>query len=64
MASLWAVEDRATGELMKRFYEGMLGERKLRPADALRQAQIAMWRKAEWRSPYYWGAFTIQGEWK
>jgi CHAT domain-containing protein len=64
MASLWAVEDRATGELMKRFYEGMLGERKLRPADSLHQAQIAMWRKAEWRSPYYWGAFTIQGEWK
>lgn len=64
MASLWKVDDEATAELMKRFYEGMLGERRLRPADALRQAQIEMWRKPAWRAPYYWAAFTLQGEWK
>jgi CHAT domain-containing protein len=30
----------------------------------LRQAQLSMLRLPEWRSPYYWGAFILQGEWK
>lgn len=64
LASLWKVDDAATAELMKRFYEGMLGARRLRPADALRQAQLEMWRKPGYQAPYYWGAFTLQGEWK
>src|SRR5262245_56368443 len=32
VASLWNVDDRATSELMKRFYQGMLGPERLRPA--------------------------------
>jgi CHAT domain-containing protein len=63
LASLWQVSDAATAELMKRFYQGMLGEKKLAPAAALRAAQIAMWRDPRWRAPYYWAAFTLQGEW-
>ena len=43
LASLWKVEDEATAELMKRFYEGMLGQG-LSPAAALRAAQVAMWQ--------------------
>ncbi len=39
VASLWQVDDLATAELMKRFYQGMLKDR-LRPAEALRAAQI------------------------
>jgi len=62
-ASLWQVNDAATAELMKRFYRGMLQE-KLRPAAALRAAQIEMWKKPQWQSPFYWGAFVLQGEWK
>jgi CHAT domain-containing protein len=64
VASLWQVDDRATAELMKRFYQGMLGGERLRPAAALRAAQVAMWRQAQWRDPYYWAAFVLQGEWK
>jgi CHAT domain-containing protein len=63
MASLWQVNDAATAELMKRFYRRML-QRGMRPAAALRAAQIEMWRRPQWESPYYWGAFVLQGEWK
>ena len=64
MASLWKVEEEATAELMKTFYEGVLGKQQLRPAAALRQAQIEMWRRPNRRAPYYWSAFVMQGEWK
>ncbi len=63
MASLWEVDDAATAELMKRFYRGVLQE-KLPPAAALRAAQIEMLKKRHWQSPYYWGAFVLQGEWR
>ena len=63
MASLWQVNDNATAELMKRFYQGMLGEKKLAPAAAMRAAQIELWNDKKWKSPYYWAAFTLQGEW-
>jgi len=63
VASLWEVDDRTTAEVMKRFYEAMLvrGER---PAAALRATQLALWRTKGWEAPYYWAAFTLQGEWR
>jgi CHAT domain-containing protein len=63
IASLWQIDDRATAEFMKRFYEGMLGQ-KLRPAAALRAAQVSMSKDSRWHQPHYWAAFTLQGEWK
>jgi CHAT domain-containing protein len=63
VASLWQVDDAATAQLMKRFYRGMMQE-KLPPAAALRAAQIEMMKKKHWQSPYYWGAFVLQGEWR
>jgi CHAT domain-containing protein len=63
VASLWKVDDVATAELMGRFYKGMLQEG-LRPAEALRQAQVQMLEQKRWPDPYFWGAFTIQGEWR
>jgi CHAT domain-containing protein/Tfp pilus assembly protein PilF len=63
VASLWTVDDLATSELMVRFYGGMLGKDRLPPAAALRAAQIAMWKEGRWEHPYFWGAFTLQGEW-
>ena len=32
------------------------------PSEALRAAQRNLWSNPEWRSPYYWAAFTLQGE--
>jgi len=63
VVSLWSVNDKATADLMTRFYEKMLkhGER---PSAALRAAQVEMWKQKQWQSPYYWAAFTLQGEWR
>lgn len=63
LVSLWSVNDQATAELMKHFYHGLLAE-KLRPADALRQAQLKLRQNKKWSSPYYWAAFQLTGEWK
>jgi CHAT domain-containing protein len=62
-ASLWKVDDAATAELMKRFYRGMF-DKGLRPAAALRVAQVEMWRQERFSAPYFWAAFALQGEWK
>lgn len=63
VASLWKVDDGATEELMRRFYGAMLTD-KLRPAAALRRAQIEMAKQKARGKPYYWAAFVLQGEWK
>jgi CHAT domain-containing protein len=60
--SLWSVSDSATAELMTRFYRGML-KGGLKPAAALRAAQVEMLTQTEWKSPYYWAPFVLQGEW-
>ena len=59
-ASLWKVDDEATAELMKHFYDGMF-QKGLTPAAALREAQLAMWNQKRWHAPFYWAAFVIQG---
>jgi CHAT domain-containing protein/Tfp pilus assembly protein PilF len=63
VASLWQVDDLATAELMKRFYRGMLKDG-MRPAAALRAAQLEMMKQKPWASPFFWAAFTMQGEWR
>ncbi len=62
-ASLWRVEDQATADLMKRFYQRMMLE-KMPPAAALRQAQISMLKEKSSAQPFYWAGFTLQGDWK
>jgi CHAT domain-containing protein len=61
VASLWQVDDRATAELMKQFYENMLQGR-MGPAAALRDAQNKIRLQDEWSSPYYWAGFSYQGD--
>ena len=62
VVSLWSVNDRATADLMARFYRKMLKDN-LRPAAALRAAQIEM-LNGQWSQPYFWAAFALQGEWR
>lgn len=63
VASLWNVDDLATAELMKLFYQRMLKDG-LSPAAALRAAQFEMSKQKRWASPYFWAGFMLQGEWK
>jgi CHAT domain-containing protein/tetratricopeptide (TPR) repeat protein len=63
VASLWTVDDLATSRLMARFYLEM-EQHGLRPAAALRAAQMEMRDQTQWRSPYYWAAFQIHGDWR
>jgi CHAT domain-containing protein/Tfp pilus assembly protein PilF len=63
LASLWNVNDGATAQFMKQFYQRLLAK-ELSPAAALRAAQVEMWKRRQWRSPYYWASFVLQGEWR
>lgn len=63
VVSLWGVSDWGTTELMVRFYQGMLKEG-MRPAAALRAAQLSLMNDKRFASPYYWAPFTLQGEWR
>jgi CHAT domain-containing protein/Tfp pilus assembly protein PilF len=62
VASLWPVRDRAAAELMQHFYRSLLRDG-LRPAAALRAAQIEMLNQRTWKDPYFWAAFVAQGDW-
>jgi CHAT domain-containing protein/tetratricopeptide (TPR) repeat protein len=64
LATLWPVDDLATSELMRVFYEGLLGRRRLAPPAALREAQAHVRSRRAWSSPYYWAAFQLQGVWR
>lgn len=61
--SLWSVNDKATSEMMSRLYRVLLQQHQ-RPAAALREAQLEMWKQKRWRAPYYWAAFELEGEWR
>ncbi len=63
VSSLWQVQDRATAELMERFYRALL-QQGLRPAAALRSAQLSLRSDPRRRHPYFWAAFVLQGDWR
>ena len=61
IASLWKVDDDATAELMKHFYDALF-QKGMTPAAALRYAQLTLSQNKRWQSPYYWAGFVIQGQ--
>jgi CHAT domain-containing protein/tetratricopeptide (TPR) repeat protein len=63
ITSLWKVDDAATADLMRVFYQKML-KHGMSPSAALRATQFEMSAHARWHEPYYWAAFTLQGEWR
>lgn len=63
VASLWKVDDAATAEFMKLFYKNHL-QKGMPASKALREAKIKMKKIPRYRSPFYWSAFTLLGDWK
>jgi CHAT domain-containing protein len=63
-ATLWRVDDNSTSQFMRRFYGEMLKRKRVRAPAALRAAQLRMMEKPQWKSPYFWAAFILQGEWR
>ena len=65
LVTLWKVPDRATAELMARFYRLVLDESDpISPAAALRHAQLSMAADRRWSDPYFWAAFVLVGDWQ
>jgi CHAT domain-containing protein len=61
MATLWKVDDEAAAEEMRKLYQHLLARGEA-PAAALRAAQLEMLNSPQWQAPYYWSAFTLQGD--
>ena len=64
IASAWKVDDTATAELMRTFYQEYFGPKHLAAPAALRAAQLAVMQQRRWQDPYYWAPFVLQGDWK
>jgi CHAT domain-containing protein/tetratricopeptide (TPR) repeat protein len=62
VVSLWQVDDEGTSQLMPLFYQAILKGNSA--ASALHDAQMQLLQQKEWQNPYYWAAFTLQGDWK
>ena len=61
LASHWKVSDKATSRLMTEFIRRWhAGEPR---AKAWREAQLTLLHSEEFRSPYFWAAFTLTGQW-
>ncbi|NEO15426.1 MULTISPECIES: tetratricopeptide repeat protein [unclassified Moorena] len=58
IASLWNVDDAATGLLMKQFYSHWQGG--MNKAEALQQAQKDL--RETYPHPYFWAAFSLTGD--
>ena len=61
VASRWKVDDRATANLMTSFYDSLLRQG-MPTGAALRAAKLKTMKEKQWRAPYFWAGFVLQGE--
>ena len=62
LSTFWAVQDKATAQLVRHFYTYYF-EESLSPAAALRKAQLSIMSDPRWNDPYFWASFVYQGNW-
>ncbi len=66
LATLWAVDDASTADLMGQFYQNLkqvIEQRQGTKAAALRQAQLTLLHSDRYDNPYYWSPFILLGNW-
>lgn len=63
VSTAWKVDDNATSLLMQHFYNNLI-QKRLTPSDSLRKAQLELMQNPQFKSPFYWAAFTVQGEFR
>ena len=63
LATLWQVNDRSTAQLMSQFYHYLNLNPKMTKAEALRQAQLELWKyqEADWEDPFFWASYILVG---
>jgi len=61
IATLWPVDDEATGLLMEKFYTNLREHNKI---DAMRLAQLELRSDPAYAHPFYWAPFIIVGDWR
>jgi CHAT domain-containing protein len=62
VSTLWQVSDRSTAILMGEFYNRLTSST-LAKAEALHQAQLALFNEYGYRSPYIWAPYVLVGNW-
>jgi CHAT domain-containing protein len=60
VASLWAVSDESTAELMQVFYQQMLGKKRS-ASRSLNEARLALIKGEKFSHPFYWSPFIVTG---
>jgi CHAT domain-containing protein len=63
IASLWSVNDEGTQVLMSYLYQNLVTTN-LEKAESLKMAQQSLLRSTKYRSPFYWSAFVLVGNWQ
>ncbi len=61
LATLWEVDDQATGIMMQAFYRKLTRQGKAR---ALREAQLALMNDNRFAYPFFWAPFILVGDWR
>ncbi|MGD1911251.1 MAG: CHAT domain-containing protein [Rivularia sp. (in: cyanobacteria)] len=62
VASLWALNDASTAQLMSQFYQE-LKKPGVSKAEALRNAQLTLLKQEEYTTPYFWAPYVLIGNW-
>ena len=62
LAALWKVDDRATAEFVKQFYEALISGKSKTAALSDARAIFKNHPIKAWRHPYYWAAFELYGD--
>jgi len=62
LGTVWEVDDQATNEWMRHFYQTL--KQTHSPVKALHRTQEIMAADPQWSSPYYWAGFVLAGDWR